>query len=81
MKARPFPYASLATVAISAVVLTVSTTIYERHCAFGFGGFQCNDPVAGYGDILLTTTLASLAVLTLATMMTAWKLVNWFRFR
>ncbi len=53
----------------------------ERHCAFGFGGFQCNDPVAGYGSVLLTATLASFAILIVSALIATWKLVAWFRAR
>jgi hypothetical protein len=81
MRARSFPYISFAAAVLSAVVLTVSSTIYQRHCAFGFGGFQCNSPVAGYGDTLLTTTLASLTVLVVSAAIAAWKLIVWLRSR
>ena len=81
MRTRPFPIISLALAAGSAVVLAVSTTIYERHCAFGFGGFQCNSPAAGYGDMLITASLAAFAVLIIALLVAAWRLVAWFRFR
>ncbi len=81
MRLRPFPIASFALAAIAAVVLAISSTIYERHCAFGFGGFQCNSPVAGYGDMLITTNLTAFAVLIIALLVAAWRLVVWFRFR
>ena len=81
MTARPFPYISIATATISTAVLTVSNTLYERYCAFGFGGFQCNSPVAGYGDLLLTATLASLAVLVVSAAIAAWRLIAWLRAR
>ncbi|AOF90124.1 hypothetical protein [Sinorhizobium sp. RAC02] len=81
MRARPFPYISIAAAAISTVVLNVSNTIQQRHCAFGFGGFQCNSPFSGYGETLLTTTLASFAVLVVSAAIAAWKLIAWFRSR
>jgi hypothetical protein len=81
MRARPFPLISFAVTAISAVVLATSSTISGRHCAFGFGGFQCNSPFAGYGDILLIGTLGALAVLIVAVPIAAWRLVAWMRTR
>jgi hypothetical protein len=81
MRARPFPLLSLAVTAISAVVLAASSTISGRHCAFGFGGFQCNSPFAGYGDILLSGTLGALAVLIVTVPIAAWRLIAWLRVR
>ncbi|WP_431512399.1 hypothetical protein [Variovorax sp. DAIF25] len=64
---------------VLAVVLTASNTIYERYCAFGFGGFQCNDPVSGYGSALITTSLVSLALLVVSAAIAVWKLIAWAR--
>lgn len=81
MQARPFPILSFALAAIAAVILAVSSTISERHCAFGFGGFQCNSPVAGYGDMLLIASLAAFAMVIIALPVAAWRLIAWFRAR
>ncbi|MCJ8053265.1 hypothetical protein GB928_015500 [Shinella curvata] len=81
MSTRPFPVASIALTAIAAVILAVSSTISERHCAFGFGGFQCNSPVAGYGDMLLIASLGAFAMLIIALPVAAWRLIAWFRAR
>ncbi|WP_296775412.1 hypothetical protein [Variovorax sp.] len=64
---------------VLAVVLTASNTIYERYCAFGFGGFQCNDPVSGYGSALITTSLVSIALLVVSAAIAVWKLIAWAR--
>lgn len=81
MRARPFPMMSIAVTVIAAAALATSSTIYQRYCAFGFGGFQCNSPVAGYGDMLLTTTLVSLPLLVVSAAIAMWKLIAWFRSR
>lgn len=81
MSTRPFPFASIALTAIAAVILAVSSTISERNCAFGFGGFQCNSPVAGYGDMLLIASLGAFAMLIIALPVAAWRLIAWFRAR
>jgi hypothetical protein len=68
-------------VAIAAAALAAASTLAERHCAFGFGGFQCNSPVAGWGDAILVTTLAALATLALAAPIAAFRLIGWLRAR
>jgi hypothetical protein len=79
MSAKRFPTISIAVTVVLAVVLTASNTIYERYCAFGFGGFQCNDPVSGYGSALITTSLVSLALLVVSAAIAVWKLIAWAR--
>lgn len=81
MRARPFPILSFAFAAAAAVILAVSSTISERHCAFGFGGFQCNSPFAGYGDMLLIATVTSLVVLAASAAVAIWRLIAWLRAR
>jgi hypothetical protein len=81
MRTRTFPITSLALAAIAAVIVAVSSTLSERHCAFGFGGFQCNSPLAGYGDMLLFATLAAFALLIVALPIAAWRLIAWFSAR
>ena len=81
MRAPPFPFVSLAMAVAATVILMISSTISERHCAFGFGGFQCNSPVAGYCDMLLTATLTSLAVLAVSAAIATWRLIAWLRAR
>jgi hypothetical protein len=81
MRARPFPSISIAMTVASAAVLATSSTISGRHCAFGFGGFQCNSPFSGYGDMLLTGTLGALAVLIVTVPIAAWRLIAWMRAR
>ncbi|RFZ87990.1 hypothetical protein D0Y60_09025 [Shinella sp. WSJ-2] len=81
MNTRPFPIASIALTVTSAAILTLSSGITERHCAFGFGGFQCNSPFAGYGDMLLIATVTSLVVLAASAAVAIWRLIVWFRAR
>ena len=79
MKTRPFPATSVTVTAILAIVLAISSTISTSYCAFGFGGFQCNDPVSGYGSALITTSLVSLALLVVSAAIAVWKLIAWAR--
>ncbi|MGQ2992669.1 MAG: hypothetical protein EPO53_02605 [Variovorax sp.] len=79
MSTKRFPTISIAVTVVLAVVLTASNTIYERYCAFGFGGFQCNDPVSGYGSALITTSLVSIALLVVSAAIAVWKLIAWAR--
>lgn len=81
MSARPFPTASIAATVILAAVLAASSTISSSHCAFGFGGFQCNEPFAGYGGMLFMTTLVAIPSLVVSAAVAVWKLVAWFRSR
>lgn len=79
MSGKSFPTMSIAVTVISAAVLATSSTIYTSHCTFGFGGFQCNSPFAGYADILLIITFVSLLVLIVSAAIAAWKLIVWLR--
>ncbi|MDR2335595.1 MAG: hypothetical protein LBE61_19175 [Burkholderiaceae bacterium] len=79
MSGKPFPTISIAVTVISAAVLATSSTIYTNHCTFGFGGFQCNSPFAGYADMLLIVTFVSLLVLIVSAAIATRKLIVWLR--
>jgi len=79
MKTRPFPATSVTVTAILAIVLAISSTISTSYCAFGFGGFQCNEPFAGYGGLLAMVTFISLPLLVVSAAIAAWRLIAWLR--
>ncbi|KPV02022.1 hypothetical protein APR50_28405 [Variovorax paradoxus] len=81
MKSKPFPTTSVTVTMILAIVLTISSTISTSYCAFGSGGFQCNEPFARYGGMLAMVTFISLPLLVVSAAIAAWRLVAWLRAR
>jgi uncharacterized membrane protein len=78
----PFPLVTLiiafAIVLVLVAVLAVATHLTSS-CAFGFGGFQCNDPVSGYGSTLLLAILLLPVLIAVCAIFIALRLWFWWR--
>lgn len=74
-----FPFVSLAAFMVFMVVSWLVWRATEAHCAFGFGGFQCNEPVRAFKGFLLFWSLLSLVLIPGSFGVAVWRVVRWYR--
>lgn len=59
----------------------VQTVVPEAYCAFGFGGFNCNAPYSGWGEILLIVMLVLMGSIAILALAAAWLIFRWWQGR
>ncbi|MEO9339442.1 hypothetical protein ABFT80_18650 [Mesorhizobium sp. SB112] len=76
---RRFPIMSLGLLAASLIALFVIGQWAKSLCAFGFGGFQCNDPLSGWGETILVAILALTVVAVILAVTASYQVFRWWR--
>lgn len=67
---------------LTALLLVLSLAMWHvnaTYCAFGFGGFQCNDPFLGAGDLVLFFTIALILITPVTFVVLVYRLARWWR--
>lgn len=75
---RRFPTISLGLLAASAIALFVVGQWANSHCSFGFGGFQCNDPLIGWSEAILVATSALIVAIVILAVIASYQVFRWW---
>jgi hypothetical protein len=76
---RRFPYISLIMLVAALVATFWVEEVTSTHCAFGFGGFQCNEPYEGWRSALFALGLVLVGASALLVCVAAWQVFRWWR--
>lgn len=77
-RGRPgFPLVSLAACFGIVGLSLAAGHVAGEHCAFGFGGFQCNGWAGRISGLLWAWGLASLVLIPLSSAVALWRLLRW----
>jgi hypothetical protein len=76
---RRFPIISLGLLAASLIALFAIGQWANSLCAFGFGGFQCNDPLSGWGGTILVAILALIVAVVILAVTASYQVFRWWR--
>jgi hypothetical protein len=78
-RAARFPLVSIGIFVLVCALTLVTWSLTERHCAFGFGGFQCNGWVGDISGTLFGWSFLSLLALPSTFIVALWRFVRWTR--
>ncbi|MFT4242614.1 MAG: hypothetical protein QM569_10040 [Acidovorax sp.] len=74
-----FPLVSVGVFLCVAALSLLVWQVSESHCAFGFGGFQCNGWASGWSGFLFAWSLLALVLVPGALGVAVWRMVRWYR--
>jgi len=74
-----FPFLSIGIFVLVCALTLITWSLTGSHCAFGFGGYQCNGWVGSFSGMLFGWSLLSFLLLPLSLVIALWRIVRWTR--